>query len=144
MGVGEVVLEYGQFQREVTLKTTTGCTKGDVGAYDTDGFAQGGVTSKRPFVVFRETKSAPGSGQSKAKAVLKGAVTVNKSTNAIKEWQLVKIVASGKVDAYTALDAPASYAEATMQTELDKIEQVVGRALKAAASGDSTVDILLE
>jgi hypothetical protein len=143
-GVGEIIHEFDQFVREVTLKTTTGCTKGDVLAYDTDGFAQAGATSKKPFVVARETVAAPASGQAKAKVVVRGCVTVNKGTNAIHELQLVKIIAAGKVDAYAVTDAPATYGEATMQTELDKPEQVVGEALKAAAAGASTVDILLE
>jgi hypothetical protein len=135
MAVGEIVHEFDQFVREVTLKTNTGCTKGDVGAYDTDGFAQAGATSKKPFVVFRETVAAPGSGkQAKAKAVVRGCVTVNKGSNAIAELQLVKVIAAGKVDAYAPMDAPASYVEADMQTELDKLEQVVGQALKAAAA----------
>lgn len=129
MGVGEIIHEFNQFIREVTLKTTTGCTKGDLGSYDTDGFTQAGATDKKPFVVFRETVVAPDSGQSKALSAVKGCVTVNKAVGAIAELQYVKAGASGKVTA------------AIMGT--DDPDLWVGQTLKAATSGATTVDILL-
>jgi hypothetical protein len=71
-------------------------------------------------------------------------VTVNKGSNAIGEWQKVKIIAGGEVDAYAYPDAPSTYGESTMQTELDKPEQIVGTTLAAAAAGDATCDIILD
>ena len=47
--------------------------------------------------------------------------------------------AAGKVAAVSALDAPSSYVEATMQTELDKIEQWIGRAISAASTDGDVI-----
>jgi len=72
----------------------------------------------------------------KVAVVCRGLVRVVASA-AITVNSRIGSAAAGKVAAIAALDAPASYAEAAMQTELDKIEQWIGRALDAAsADGD--------
>lgn len=129
--VGEFIHQFDQFVREVTLKTETGCTKGDLGSYDTDGFAQAGEGDQRPFVVFRETVAAPDADQSKATAAVKGCITLNKlAAGAIAELQYVKAAANGKV---TGADI-----------DEDTYDLLVARAIKAEASGATTVDVLLE
>lgn len=129
MGVGGFVHEFEQFIREVTLKTTTGCTKGDLGHYDTDGFHQATTGDKRPFVVFTKTVVAPESGQSKATAAAKGCITVGKAAGPINEHQYVKPAANGKVTAFVVGS--------------DSWDDCAGKGLKAATSGATTVDIIL-
>jgi len=148
MAAGDVVKEFGMKVQKYTLKTTTGVTKGYVLAYDTDGWgpADADATSgnKGPFVVALETVTAPASGQETCKVLEEGVVWVPKVTGAISQGAWVALsTTAGKVTAYSNLDAPASYAEATMQAELNKIEQRVGRCETAAASADTTVLIRL-
>jgi hypothetical protein len=40
-------------------------------------------------------------------------------------------------------DAPASYSEAGMQTELDKLDNAFARALQSAANGDTGLILIL-
>jgi hypothetical protein len=128
--VGEFTHEFNQRVREVTLKTTTGCTKGDVGHWDTDGFHQATTSDKKPFVVFRETVVAPTAGQSTAVAATNGCILVNKAASgALSEGKYVKPGASGVV------------AAATMGS--DTSDTWVGRVIKAVASGATTVEIEL-
>jgi len=65
----------------------------------------------------------------------KGIVKVTGS-GAIPLGSKVAPGALGVVIASALLDAPASYVEATMQTELDKIEGRVGVAAQTFATGD--------
>ncbi len=150
MAAGDIIKEFDMLVVNLTLKTVTGTTKGDVLAFDTDGYAAalrtagpGGV-GKAPFYVALETVTAPGSGQKTIRALARGAITVKKITGAINQGAKVRVgTTAGQVSAYAAPDAPSAYAEGTVQAELDKIDEVVGTALKAAASGDTTMDILL-
>jgi hypothetical protein len=43
----------------------------------------------------------------------------------------------------TVPDAPASYSEAGMQTELDKLDNAFARALQSAANGDTGLILIL-
>lgn len=144
MAAGDVKKEFGMKSQKYTLKTTTGVTLGYVLAYDTDGYAHASTSHKAPFVVALETVTAPASGQSTCKVLEEGVVEVPKVTGAIVQGQWVAISSTaGKVKAYVAMDAPAAYGEATVQAELDKAEQKVGRCETAAASADTTVLIRL-
>ena len=150
MAIGDVIQEYGYRKGTRTLKTTTGCTKGYVLAYDTDGYSHATQALRTaapayPFVVADETVVGPGSGQSEAKVIEEGVVELPKVTGAIAKGQKVGIsTTAGKVTAWTAPDAPTAYAEAAMQAELDKLLFVVGEAHAAAASGDTTVKVRLQ
>ncbi|GEM_PF-1566314 len=149
MAAGDVFKEFGMKVAKYTLKTNTGVTKGDVLAYDTDGWgpadADASSGNKGPFVVALETVVAPGAGlQASCKVLEEGVVEVSKVSGAINQGAWVALsTTAGKVKAYANLDAPATYAEADMQAELSKIEQRVGRCEKEAASADTTVLIRL-
>ncbi|MGQ9543691.1 MAG: capsid cement protein [Candidatus Bathyarchaeia archaeon] len=149
MAAGDICKEFGLKTAKYTLKTNTGVTKGDVLAYDTDGWApadaDASTGNKGPFTVALETVAAPGEGkQATCKVLEEGVVEVNKVTGAIAKGQWVALsTTAGKVEAYSVLDAPATYTEAAMQAELDKIERRVGRCEESAASNDTTVKIRL-
>jgi len=150
LAIGDMVQGYAYRKGTRTLKTTTGCTKGYVLAYDTDGYSHATQALRTaaptyPFVVADETVTAPGSGQSEADVIEEGVVELAKVTGAIGKDQLVGIsTTAGKVTAWTAPDAPSTYGEATVQAELDKFLYVIGRAHAAAASGDTTVKVRLK
>jgi len=95
------------------VKPTTGASKAVIGVALTSGTAGKKIT-----------------------VVCRGLVRVTAS-GSITMGSRISSDAGGKVAAVAALDAPATYAEATMQAELDKTEQWIGRALTAAtADGD--------
>jgi len=135
-------------KRVVKLKTNTGCTKGDVLAWDTDGYVPGdadaGAGNIGPFYVALETVAAPGAGlQAEVGVLEEGAVVVNKVAGVINDGDWVGLsTTAGKVTAFAKPDAPAAYGEAAVQAELDKIFKRVGRAiLGGAANDDTTVKI---
>jgi len=152
MAAGDIIQEFAFRKRKVTLKTTTGCTKGDVLAYDTDGYAPvayvpgTGVpgTGIGPYFVALETVTAPTSGQSEVEVLEEGVVVVNKVTGAIVDgaWAVLSTTA-GKVTAFSNADVGATYAEDTIQDAIEMIYRRVGRAYGAAASADTTVKIRL-
>ena len=152
MAAGDIIQEFAFRKRKVTLKTTTGCTKGDVPAYDTDGYAPvayvpgTGVpgTGIGPYFVALETVTAPTSGQSEVEVLEEGVVVVNKVTGAIVDgaWAVLSTTA-GKVTAFSNADVGATYAEDTIQDAIEMIYRRVGRAYGAAASADTTVKIRL-
>lgn len=151
MAPGDTVREFGMLKVRVKLKTTTGCTKGDLLYYDTDGYApatltivNASLTVDYKFLVAQETITAPGSGQSYVNALAEGGIEVSKVTGALVVGQLVGASATaGKVQAQPKPDAPASYVEATVQTELDKLQAYAGWVIADAASGDAGVKIRL-
>jgi len=72
----------------------------------------------------------------KLSVVCRGLVRVVAS-GAITAGSRIGSAANGKVQTIAALAAPATYSQAAMQAELDKIEQWIGRAITAAsADGD--------
>jgi len=78
----------------------------------------------------------------KVAVVCRGLVRVTAS-GAISAGARIGSAAAGKVAAIAALDAPATYSESAMQTELDKIEQWIGRALKAASADGDVIEALI-
>jgi len=152
MAAGDVIQEFAYRKRKVKLKTTTGCTKGDVLSYDTDGYAPvayvpgTGIpgTGIGPYFVALQTVAAPASGQSEVEVLEEGVVEVNKVTGAIADgaWVVLSTTA-GKVTAFTNADVGATYAEDTIQDAIEMIYRRVGRAYGAAASADTTVKIRL-
>jgi len=78
----------------------------------------------------------------KVAVVCRGLVRVTASA-AISPGARIKSAANGKVASVTALDAPTTYAEADMQTELDKIEHWIGKALKAASADGDVIEALI-
>lgn len=114
-------------------------TKGDVVHFESDG-KWDPVTAgdKGKFAVAIEAASADGV---EFRAVVWGRVEVTASAATIAAWQNVIAAATGviaKAADMATLDAPASYVEATVQTELDKIQDprlFVGTVTEAFQSG---------
>jgi hypothetical protein len=73
---------------------------------------------------------------------LRGIVWVTAS-GAISQGAFVTSAANGQVAAFVAFDAPATYAEADMQTQLNKIGTVIGVALDAASAAGDKIRMLL-
>lgn len=153
MAVGDVLQEFAFRKRKVKLKTTTGCTKGDVLAYDTDGYAPVAYvagasipgTGIGPYMVALQTVAAPASGQSEVEVLEEGCVEVGKITGvAIPDgaWVVLSTTA-GKVTVFTNADVGAAYAEDTIQDAIEMIYRTVGRGYGAAASADTSVKIRL-
>jgi hypothetical protein len=85
MAAGDLVRVEGDpwVKEKVTLKTTTGCTKGQVLAYDTDGYSAATIAIRcaaptYPFRVALQTVTAPTAGQSECEVLTRGGVEVNK------------------------------------------------------------------
>jgi len=152
MALGDVFLEFGFKKTKVKLKTTTGCTKGDVLAFDTDGWAPVAYvagaaipgTGIGPYYVALQTVAAPGSGQSEVEVLEEGVVEVGKVTGALKQGQWVVLsTTAAKVGAFVNADVGAAYAEDTIQDAIEMIYRLVGRVHRDAASGDTSVVIRL-
>lgn len=101
------------------VKPTDGARKDVIGAALT-----GGTAGKRITYIARGLARVTASG-------------------AISVAARIVSAANGKVAAVSALDAPATYGESTMQTELDKIEQWIGRAFTAASADGDVIYALL-
>jgi hypothetical protein len=76
-----------------------------------------------------------GTAGKKITVICRGLVRVTVS-GAVSAGQRITSWANGAVAGIAAMTAPASYVQATVQTELDKTEQWIGRAL---TSGTDTV-----
>lgn len=71
-------------------------------------------------------------------------VEMDGGTNDVAPGALMVTDTDGSFIELTAFDAPATYVEATVQTELDKINTVVGIALQNATNdGDEALMLLL-
>jgi len=152
MVAGDVIKTFRFRKETLTLKTTTGATKGYVLYYDTDGFSHAtqtivktDLTKAWKFYVATETIVAPGSGQSTVDALAEGVIEIAKITGALKKGQRVGVTATaGKVGALVKPDACATHVEAALQANLDALSYEVGEVYSDAASGDDAVKVLLK
>lgn len=151
MAAGDVIKTF-RFRKE-TLKSKTGGgdTKGDLLAYDTDGFAPATqtiikATRSTPFkkYVATETVTAVPATQSDLPALAEGVIGISKVSGALSKGQIVGASATaGKVEAWAAPDISAiiaAYCATTIQAQLDKLLYAVGEVLSDAASNDTFVD----
>jgi hypothetical protein len=144
MAAGDIVKEFGMLVRRVKMKTGAGCAKGDVLAWDTDGYAPATAASLGPFLVALETVAGASGVQKEVLALEEGVVEVGKDSSEIRDGAWVAPSSSaGKVTAFAPPDAPSSYSEANMQAELDKVFKRIGRAHGPAGANDATVKIRL-
>ena len=122
----------------VNVKAESLVTKGQVVVWNTHTSGQigsvspAGVGAKNVAGVALKTIAASECGP----ILQKGCVKVTGS-GAITIGSKIASGAAGVVAASAALDAPATYAEATMQTELNKIEARIGMAMQTFANGDT-------
>jgi len=136
MGVGDIKGEEAIVQE---LTAGTAVAKGEVVHLESDGKwdpVTAGDTGK--FAVAIDAAAADGAT---FRAVVWGRVEVTATAATIAAWQNVVAGSTGKIAKavdMVALDAPASYAEAGVQTELDKIQDpriFVGTVTEAFGSG---------
>lgn len=141
MSVGDIKGDEAVVSR---LTAGAAVTKGDVVHLESDGKWDPVVAGDvGKFAVAIDDASADGVT---FRAVVWGRVEVAASAAAIAAWQNVIAASTGliaKAVDMVALDAPASYVEATVQTELDKIQdprKFVGTVTEAfLSSGTGTL-----
>jgi len=152
MVAGDVIKTFRFRKETLTLKTTTGCTKGYVLYYDTDGFNHATQTLVKAdlakawkFYVATATVVAPEAGQSTADALAEGVIEISKVVGALKKGQRVGVTSTaGKVGALAKPDACVSYVEAVLQANLDALSYEVGEVYADAASGDDAAKVILK
>ena len=145
MGAGDLVKVEGDpwVKEKVTLKTTTGATKGQVLCYDTDGYAAATIALRcaqptYPFRVALQTVTAPGAGQSQCEVLTRGGVEVNKVAGVVgptigKHQKVWISTTAGKVGSMCAFST-AYKTDWALE---------VGEALAAATAAATTVKIRL-
>jgi hypothetical protein len=150
LAAGDVVKTFRFRKETMTLKTTTGCTKGQLLCYDTDGWAPatqtllaGPLSAMYKKYVALETVAAPGTGQSEVSALAEGIVGILKVAGALVKGQRVSASATaGSVGAKVGPDAPATVNEANVQTMMDTLNFGDWEVLDDAASGDAFVNVI--
>jgi hypothetical protein len=154
MATGDVVKTYRFRKETLPSKTGGGDTKGDLLAYDTDGYAPATqtiikATRSTPFKMYvaTETVVAVPATQSDLPALAEGAIGISKVSGALSKGQVVGASATaGKVGAWTAPDISAiiaAYCATTIQAQLDKLLYAIGEVLEDAASGDAFVNTIV-
>jgi len=133
LGLGEALVEGQKLSFEANAAITKGeavklvAVAGDLPKVDVAGAGDKAIGIAAKATAQGEQCPVYGDG-SIVKVTAGGAITAG---------QKVQAGATGKV-VVSALDAPASYTEAAMQTELDKVENRFGIALQSpTADGDT-------
>lgn len=139
VGLGDAPFEISK----IPMKCETAVTKGDVVEYDTHTSGElpsvsttTGASKKVAGVALRSGAAG------EVIPVLKAGIVKVTASGAITLGDKVVSAANGAVAASAALDAPATYGEAAMQAELDKVEQRFGVALQTFADGDTGLILL--
>jgi len=114
-------------------------TKGNVVYLDSNGNVQATAGVNRAAIGVALASASSGGT---VPVALRGIVWATAS-GAISKGTFVTSGASGKVSAFAGFTAPSSYAQASMQTELDKIGTVIGIALDSASADGDVIRILL-
>ena len=154
MAAGDVVKTFRFRKETVKSKTGGGGTKGDLLAYDTDGFAPATqtiikATRSTPFkkYVATETVTAVPATQSDLPALAEGVIGISKVSGALSKGQVVGASATaGKVEAWSAPDISAiiaAYCATTIQVQLDKLLYAIGEVQSDAENADAFVNTLL-
>jgi hypothetical protein len=151
LAAGDIQKTFRFRKETITLKTETGCTKGQELCWDTDGYGPatqallaGPLAELHKKYVALATVAAPETGQSTVDALGEGVVGISKVSGALVKGQKVGVTSTpGSIGALAGPDAPSTYAEATAQAELDKLQFEVGEVLEDAASGDTFANVIL-
>jgi len=154
MVAGDVIKTFKFRKERLTLKTNTGCDKGYVLYYDTDGYAPATQTIVKAdltktwkfYVATDKDVVAPIDGSHAIASVLaEGIIEISKVVGPLKKGQRVGVTSTaGKVGALVKPDACVSYVEAALQANLDALSYEVGEVLVDAASGDDAVKVILK
>lgn len=140
---GDIIKTADMVIDEGLCKTDVALVIGDVVAFDTDGWAQAGATSKGPFGV-NLTTVAVSSGQVAIRVLRRGVVVINKDNSSdIYIGNRVKNIAAGEVDIYVSPDWPSTFDEAGCQAEIDLLEMIVGVAVEDVVAATLLIRIRL-
>lgn len=158
MAAGDVVKTFRFRKETIASKTNTTVTKGDLLAYDTDGFAPATQTILKadratPFKKFvaTATVAAVVDTQNALDVLAEGVIGISKVSGALDKGQLVGATATaGKVGAWAPPLVSGSgggtggvYCAVTLQAQLDTLLYVVGEVQSDAANSDAFVNTVL-
>ena len=146
MAAGSILKEQLLVIEEYTVKASEDIEKGEIIYNDGNGVLAAPSTAHGPFLMSLEAHDYSEESSHRITCVLMGCVEVQKvsGSGGGKKGQAVMISGTaGEVTLFVKGDAPASYAEATVQTALDTNIGVVGVLAEDAADGDTTAKIWL-
>ena len=146
MTAGSILKEQLLVIEEYTVKTDEDIEKGELVYNDGNGILAAPNTANGPFLMALEAHDYSEETTHKVACVLVGCVEVQKvsGSGGGKKGQPVMISATaGEITLFVKGDAPAAYAEATVQTALDTNIRIVGTLAEDAADADTTAKIWL-
>jgi len=143
---GDINKTFEYLVVKTTSKTNTAVTRGQVLAFDTDGFAPCSAGDQGPFRVCLETKAAGGAGvQTEFPALVYGvvSVTANGAATNINVGDYVVSDDNGAVKAFVAPDVGATPTQASINAALLDLLEIVGQANQAATTDGAVIQIFL-
>jgi len=146
MAVGSILKEQLLVIEEYTVKASEDIEKGEILYNDGNGVLAAPSTAHGPFMMSLEAHDYSEESSHSITCVLMGCVEVQKvsGSGGGKKGQAVMISGTaGEVTLFVKGDAPAAYAEATVQTALDTNIGVVGVLAENAADSDTSAKIWL-
>jgi hypothetical protein len=146
MAAGGILKEQLLVIEEYTVKLNEDIEKGEIVYNDGNGIQAAPNTVTGPFMMALKAHDYSEENTHKINCVKVGCVEVQKvsGSGGGKKGQAVMISATaGEVTLFEKGDAPASYAEADMQTALDANISIVGTLQEDAADADTTAKIWL-
>ena len=146
MAAGSILKEQLLVIEEYIVKASEDIEKGEIIYNDGNGVLAAPSTAHGPFLMSLEAHDYSEESSHSITCVLMGCVEVQKvsGSGGGKKGQAVMISGTaGEVTLFVKGDAPASYAEASVQTALDTNIGVVGVLAEDAADGDTTAKIWL-
>ena len=146
MAAGSILKEQLLVIDEFTVKASEDIEKGEIVYNDGNGILAAPNTAVGPFMMALQAHDYSEETTHKVSCVVVGCVEAQKvsGSGAGKKGQAVMISATaGEVTLFVKGDAPASYAEADVQTALDTNIGIVGTLAEDAADADTTAKIWL-
>ncbi|MCW4050406.1 MAG: hypothetical protein NWE89_11800 [Candidatus Bathyarchaeota archaeon] len=146
MTAGSILKEQLLVIEEYTVKTDEDIEKGEIVYNDGTGVLAAPNTAIGPFMMSLKDHDYSEETSHKVSCVAMGCVEAQKvsGSGGGKKGQAVMISATaGEVTLFVKGDAPASYAESTVQTALDTNIGLVGTLAEDAADGDTSAKIWL-
>jgi len=146
MAAGGICKEQLLVIEEFTVKASEDVEKGEIVYNDGNGILAAPNTAAGPFMMAMEAHDYSEETSHKITCVLVGCVEAQKvsGSGGGKKGQAVMISATaGEVTLFVKGDAPASYAEADVQTALDTNIGIVGTLAEDAEDADTTAKIWL-
>jgi len=146
MAAGSVLKEQLLVVEEYTVKSGEDIEKGEIVYNDGDGILAAPNTAVGPFMMALQSHDYSEETVHKVPCVLVGCVEAQKvsGSGGGKKGQAVMVSATaGEVTLWVKGDAPASYAEADVQTALDADARIVGTLAEDAADADTSARVWL-